>query len=644
MQIKQADATSPTYSANDWKAILEYNLFGDPSLSLFGKDPLLKSDVVFLLDGSGSMVSPETGKWQAAVDAAVLFYDLMNVLRYPAFNDRYNSVVFRWLIPGSTDGTTTVPAATGMKSVAVALTAASLNPTFTPDPPYMTPMGRGLEVASEQFTPGTEDDLYTDHLIVLLSDGKHNVGTDPMDVILAPDWPGYIRVYSVGLGGADIEPETIEEIATSSYGEYRISPSPREIEGFFCEILCDLSWKLQVVTVVPSDTDSDGTDDTATAAIDHNMAVFIVVWDDPSVTMTFDLALPDASTATPSSPGPYCTYHPAASGATHAFYTCDAIPDALLGDWQVTNIHDGSGSVPLSDVLVKVIIDPQTIAEFEIENIDHYTGQPILLTAKITEDRKAKLGLTDVYAELIRHPGQSAGTLMATNAPGPGSAARAAGDVTPRSHYLSEVMKALNIDDLSATGGPRVMLNDDGVGGDAVAGDGVYSGYFAETRLEGSYTFTFRARGTNETGVTFDRTETLSKYVKFRPNVQATEIAILETTVDADRDMAASSIRVVPKDSFGSYLGPFRGDLIHVWSPQGKVKPEFQDNMDGSYTFVLEHSPDVVPTASISVGDVIVAHQLDVRPGRGIDLKTLLIILLILAVVIIVLLLRRYLR
>jgi hypothetical protein len=188
------------------------------------------------------------------------------------------------------------------------------------------------------------------------------------------------------------------------------------------------------------------------------------------------------------------------------------------------------------------------------------------------------------------------------------------------------------------------MLNDDGLNGDAMAGDGVYSGYFVDTMFEGSYTFTFRARGTNEAGVTFDRTETLSKYVKFGPSVEATEIAILATTIDTDRDTARSSISVIPRDTFGSYLGPFRGDLIRISSAQGRVRREFEDNMDGSYTFILEHSPDVVPTASITVGDVIVAHRIDVRPERGIDLKTLLVILLILVVVIVVLLLRRFLR
>ena len=266
MYIRKADANAPGLSINDWKAILEFNIYGDPSISLFGKDPAYKSDVVFLIDGSGSMVSPEPGKWQAAVDASVLFYDLMKALRYPDYEDRYNSVVFRWLVPGHTDGTSVVPAGTGLKDISVPLTASTFNPGFTPESSYMTPIGRGLQLAAQQFENGTEEELYTDKMIILLSDGKHNQGDDPLEVVQAQDWPGSVRVYSVGLGEDDIEPETIEQIADATYGDYRISPSPRDIEGFFCEILCDISWKLQDVTVTG-----------ATAPIDRDKAVFVVM-------------------------------------------------------------------------------------------------------------------------------------------------------------------------------------------------------------------------------------------------------------------------------------------------------------------------------------------------------------------------------
>lgn len=634
MYIRKADANSPGLSINDWKAILEFNIYGDPTTSLFGRDPAYKSDVVFLLDGSGSMVSPEAGKWQAAVDASVLFYDLMKALRHPTYEDRYNSVVFRWMVPGYTDGTSVVPVGTGMKDMSVPLSISTFNPDFTPEAPYMTPMGLGLQLAAQQFESGTEESLYTDKMIILLSDGKHNQGIDPVEVVQAQDWPGAVKVYSVGLGEDDIEPETIEQIAGATYGEYRISPTPRDIEGFFCEILCDISFKLQDVTVTGN-----------TAPVDQGKAVFVVIWDDSSAILNFDLSLPDGSTITPAAPGAYCTYHPAAPNSTHAYYVCDGIPDALLGDWQFVNINDGSGAVDLSDVLLKVILDPQTIADFEIENIDHLTSQPIVLRAKISEDGKPKTGLMEVYADLIRFPALAAGSLIAENSPPDGypSVPPAKTDSTMRSHYLRGVMQKMKIETLSNTGGPRTYLRDDGLGCDARKDDGIYTGVFNGTSYEGSYTFKFRARGKNKADVVFDRTETLSAYVKFAPSPVTTKVEVVRTVEGPKEKMVTSTIRVTPRGASGDYLGPFQGDLINVWTSVGNFKPGYVDNKDGSYSYSLIYPEGTTPLVSASVGNMIVAEQKPIerdRPEEADRIPWFLVLLIIAGVILLVLLYR----
>lgn len=606
MHIRKGDATSPAFGISDWKAILEFNVYGDPSISLFGQDPLYKSDVVFLLDGSGSMVSPEPGKWQAASDAAVLFYDLMKALRHPAYDDRYNSVVFRWLKPADIDGTTAVPSP-GLKDMTIALTNATFNPAFTPEPAFRTPMGLGLELAASQFTSGSEDDLYTDKLIILLSDGKHNEGVDPLDVVQSTDWPGAVRVYSVGLGEDDIEPETIEQIANATYGEYRISPSPREIEGFFCEILCDVSWKLQDVTVSGD-----------SAPVDQNKAVFVAVWDDPAAALSFDLNVPDGTTLTPAAPGPHCSYHPAAAGQTHAFYSCDGLPDAQLGAWQFANLNDGGAAVPLSDVLLKVIVDPRTIATFGIENGDHYTGQPMVLTARITEEARPKTGLSQVSAKLIGAPATAIGSLMAQNRPPDDYPAKppTGSDLTAGRHYLMGVMKKLGIKRLSKATASQIILRDDGVGFDAHKDDGIYSGVFTAADVEGSYTFRFRARGKNSAGKLFDRTETRSVYVRFNPSATATKVEMVDQAA-AGNMLVISTLRITPRSASGDYLGPFQGKLIQVWSNVGRLRGGFKDNRDGSYDFKLVHPRETRPRVSVAVGDRIMADRkaIALKPG-----------------------------
>jgi hypothetical protein len=488
-------------------------------------------------------------------------------------------------------------------------------------------MGLGLQLAAAQFVTATEESLYTDQMIVLLSDGKHNIGADPLTVTEAVEWPGSVRVFSVGLGEDDIEPETIEHIADATYGDYRISPSPREIVGFFCEVFCDLSWKLQDVTVTGN-----------TAPLDQGRAVFIVIWDDPAASLSFELDAPDGPNITPTDPGAYCTYHPPAAGRTHAYYVCEGLPSDMLGDWQFININDSGTPVPLGDVLLKVIEDPQTIADFDIENLKHFTGQPIVLSARVTEDGKPKTGLTQVYAELARAPAQAIGNLMSENSPPLTYPTRPSAkiDRTQRSHYLLGVMRALGIDSLTKIGGPKIYLRDDGLGSDLRADDGVYTGTFEETQYEGSYTFQFRATGKNQAGMTFDRSETLSEYVQLAASPSETDVVFVSTQRDRRKELMSAIVRVTPRDASGAHLGPFRGDSIRLWSSSGSFEPSYKDVKDGSYEFTLVYPMDEIPLVSISVGDVVVIEQAPVEAEEaGIRVWMVLLFLLVLLALVI---------
>lgn len=598
--VRENDATL----GNSWGQCFNYNLYGDPSLSLFGADPKSNNDIVFLLDGSGSMLSE--GKWQAAVDGTVLFYELMKELRHPAFQDRYNTVVFRcdWAGGSLGDASTTIPPSTGLKNMFTPLTTAMINDE-TPIPSYWTPIGEGLNLAIDQFELDTEESFYANKTILLLSDGKHNCGVNPLDITLPED----VRVQAVGLGEDDIEPETIRDIALASDGEYRITPSPRELEDFFLQILCNTSWKLQNIPVVVD-----------AVQIDQSQAIFIVVWDDPAASLVFELDPPGAGpNITPTNLSAYypmeCSYHSPAPGETHGYYVCKNIPNELLGEWHFTNINNGGVAVPLADVLLKVIEDPSVTADFEIDNIDHYTGQPIILTARMIEDGKPLTGLAEVYAELLRSPALAPGTLMSENKPSPHYPLQPPDslDRTLRSHYLLGVMKKLGIDSLSRSGGPKINLRDDGLNGDLKAKDGIYTGIFNDTHYEGSYTFKFRASGETSNGVIFNRGETQSEYVKFAATPEETNVEINSIIENKQEKITVATIYVTPRDVFGSYLGPFQGNIIQLWSSSAWINSEYQDNKDGSYTYTLTYPIGSVPQVSISVGDMIVTERLEVK-------------------------------
>ncbi|MGB9006080.1 MAG: C25 family cysteine peptidase [Candidatus Aminicenantales bacterium] len=599
---------------SQWEQIYNYNLFGDPTVSLFGPKAKSNNDTVFLLDGTGSMILEN--KWNAAKDGAVLFYQLETALRHPAFKDRYNTVVFRWPCSGSTDATTAVPPGSSLKDLSVPLTLADLA-GYLPIPEYCTPIGKGLEMAINQFDLGSEESSYSNKTILLLTDGMHNRGINPLDVPMPAD--SGIKVQAVGLGEDSIEPETIEDIATASGGDYRLTPSAREMEDFFCQILVGTSWKLQDVTV-----------DVDTAAVDQNMAVFIVVWDTPDPPVSFELDPPGAGVnITPLNystayPGMEATYHAPAAGETHSYYVFRNIPAALLGEWRFINIQRGGVDVPLSDVLLKAIVDPRVISRFSIDKADALTGKPIVLAAQITEDGRPLTGLTEVYANLVRWPGMSAGNLMAENAPSPSyPPLNSFPERTVYNHYLLGVMDKLAIKSLSKTGGRRVVLHDDGLNGDSLGGDGVYTGAFLDTNLEGTYTFKFRSRGRNSGGVLFDRTTTLSQYVKFAPSPAQTTVEVVSKTIDPRTKAVTARIQVRPRDAFGSYLGPFRGEKINLWTSAGTIakdaqgKPAYEDLKNGSYVYTLTYPAGKKPVIGVSVGGTIVAEKLDIeRPAQ----------------------------
>ena len=626
MHIKACDALFE----GSWNQIFNYNLYGDPTLSLFGHRLKTTNEIVFLLDGSGSMLSE--GKWDAAVDATVLFYDLQKALRHPAFDDKYNTVVFRWGCNSDDDNTTTVPPGTGMKDLSIPIDAATLVP-YEPENTNCTPIGSGLQMAIDQFDLGSEESFYSNKTILLLSDGKQNRGIDPLLI----DVPDEIKVQAIGLGEDYIEPETIRDIAEASGGDYRITPTPREVEDFFLQILCNTSWKLQNIPVV-------GT----TVTIDQDIAVFVVAWDDPADAISFDLAPPGAiGNITPANTGTFAPmeveYHAPDPGETHAYYVCKNIQADQIGDWQFVNINNAGVAVPVADVLLKVVEDPRVIADFSFDPSDHFISQPIVLQATLTENGRPLSGLTDVYAELQSTPNYAIGDLLAENSPADNYPVQptSKSDKTLRAHYLQGVMENKNIESLNNSPLTKIVLKDDGVGYDLRAGDGIYTGAYSNTDNEGSYTFEFYAKGTNTAGHQFTRSETLSEYVKFQAASSTSDVKVVSQVKGAD-NLTSSSVSVSVKSSKGSYLGPFRADKIKFITSNGKLDSSYTDKLNGTYIFKLVHASDVKPKITLVVGDAVIKDNMLVKIRLIDQVWFRLILLFLLFIILLVYIIRTY--
>ncbi len=594
--VRSGDATL----GGAWGDRLSYNLYGDPTLSLFGSGVSGENDLVVLLDGSGSML--REGKWQAAVDASALLVSLLGALADPAYEDRYGVVVFRCTGAGED----CVPLPGGLRPVSEHLAPDDLE-ALAPVAAYLTPIGPGLESAVGELDLASRATPFVSRSIVLLSDGKHNCGVDPLDVELPED----VTVHAVGLGSDAIEPETIRDLAAATGGSYRLAPTPSDLADFFIQLAVDLSWKLQDVPV-----DGDR------VPVDEPTAAFFALWDDPASTVSFALDPPgDGPFVSPSSLDAYppmeCEFHAPAAGERHAYYVCEGIPSELLGEWRFAELLEDGTRVAPEDLRLKTVVDPRVVAEYAIAAGDHRTGDPLVLTAVVTRDGRPLTGLARVWAEPVRIPGEDLGSAMRRTRRLPGTHAelRRRGTGTAKilpggtiGHLLKD---APRFPDPATRMAESIALRDDGRGFDARPGDGVYTGAFLATKYEGTYTFEFRAQGKLD-GRKFARGTTRSEYVKFEADPTTSRFEVVATAVDPKSQLSRTSIRVAPRGRSGGSLGPGRGHRIRI-RPAAGTAGALHDLGDGSYRVEILHPSGPPPRVTITVDDVVVADRARLR-------------------------------
>ncbi len=101
----------------------------------------------------------------------------------------------------------------------------------------------------------------------------------------------------------------------------------------------------------------------------------------------------------------------------------------------------------------------------------------------------------------------------------------------------------------------------------------------------------------------------------------------------------AYKVTLIPKDSYGNYLGPDYGRTIQfdVAGNNAKIDP-LQDNGDGSYSTTLSIPAGVDPTITVSVlGKPLVTGTLsEIESKFGTDAKFPYLILIALALVIVI--------
>jgi len=262
----------------------------------------------------------------------------------------------------------------------------------------------------------------------------------------------------------------------------------------------------------------------------------------------------------------------------HAAYVCDEIPDELLGTWEFVDLAADGAPLEPDDVALVAVVDPHLRSSFAIDRASHRLGDTLVLTAVLTEDGRAPANPAVVWADLVRSPQKSAVDRIAG---GPPPAVRS----LPRP--------------------TRIHLLDDGRGFDARAGDGLYTGSFSDTALEGSYTFRFEARGATRTGARFARTATLSEYVRFAADPGATRVEAKRLPTTSEKQEARWRVRVEIRGSRGVLPRNAAAGELRAWASGGIVS-EPRSVGDGVYTFDLVSAKGGTARLFVAHRDVLV--------------------------------------
>jgi hypothetical protein len=581
-------------------------------------------DFGLIMDYSGSMTATDglsENRWVRAKRAADLFAATLGLFKDTYFDDKVAIMQYSWSCSGNdTTGNTTgtVPGLninpinipnppTGMSSLT---SGNATNPPGNNCTPIQQGLTQGLRNSPGDATPGMYGpvdpslgsvDEMRDRVLVLLSDGFHNM--PPADSSFTLD-PGAsftalekqrVPVRTVAMGpdgssGTDLMSAISVEFNGSLTYEAKYN-NPLTFPALMNAYIETVGEPLKLTSVSnPGSGFLPG---------EAQRLVFIAVWDDPSAAGSISVERNGA----PESPDGI--YSNEAIGYT-AFVINNPEPD---GNW--TLIPESGITSPDQEY---ALADIRPYVRFLIEQKPYNVGDNILLQVRI-DDRAKPVQNAQVTVETAK-PGESLGNFLSTiqydcsrdepsmppfpydpdklrlasgasAVPASGIPASGSGDpVTGRYALASDHMTRCHIENLERDTLPGLQMFDDGSNGDVNAGDGIYSRSFAQTDLEGTYTFRFHVIGKTDDGLKFSRTRTTSQYISVRPDPDSTDSGTQVWPPSPQTQMQTVLVFVLPK-SGNNYLGPGFADLLDISSTAGTFKNNIVDHNNGYYSRTL---------------------------------------------------------
>ncbi|MFB0561084.1 MAG: right-handed parallel beta-helix repeat-containing protein [Candidatus Lokiarchaeia archaeon] len=543
-------------------------------------------DCILLLDQSGSMLIE--GKWDSVKSACNVLASALSDINCTTTLLRLGLITFART--GAEDTHVWYPLSD--LPVDLAHFSSSLG---SPLPPWMTPMGEGLDQAREQF--GSPDDDRRKY-IFLLSDGKTNCGRPPN--LIYPTFEQRINVYSVGFGDDSIDPEMLSEISNATLGDYVLTRSldNLDLKRFFLNSLAN---PLGIGIVV--NTCGSGVT-TFPINEDESKMLVLIGWEDAALQMDFDLKDPNGNTITPEDLPDGFIYR-TEDEASFASYLVES---PAAGEWKILNVRRRDGGSP-PEVCRFVAVDPYLVSQFWIDRGVSGTGRNLHLNARLLENGNP---IDKVNVEVkVTAPKGSIGTFLVKHiTDDPDCIKRLTtqkkqGRILQRHHLLQDFMER-NKTKFLPVKKKRLRLKNLEHPFSFKESTGIFITNFVPEQ-EGTYTFEFVAEGKTKSNNSFRRTYIVSKYVSFLADPEKTQVLV---KADDTQDLMKKGIRrfrliVTPFSKRGDPMGPFRSDQIKFRSRVGKLVGEVHDDLDGSYwRHLLLKKKDIPDELSVYIGSV----------------------------------------
>ena len=600
----------------------------------------ISPSVALLLDTSGSMSwavdgdrpVPEAEQRITLVkESARAFLELMRDSGADAIGARFGIATFPDH-PSSSCSSPSGEVVTTFRSANSTNIDAVIDPSGTIDTDLptenSTPLLSGVDTVNGMFT-----DAEQCRTVVLLSDGYHNCGPgaeSDVDTRIANLNSNDIRLFTIGFGEpGDTDNLLYQDLAngtkpdhissqfydvTADLGYNPAVPSTWEtiakpaLDGVFKEILSTalgLETAADPIGVINPGATEPETFDVAINEHDRRVA-FYLSW---STLQTGLLSL----TVKDSSGSPVSLTDAGVSRADGKTYSILTVDQEFLSrpgrvtatPWRI-EVGKSEFLSAAETFQYSVVMGSGLKLHPQMDRNDYAAGDTITLTASLTETGRPITGLSDVEV-LVSAPEDGKGNWLSNNE----VSARQLDRVPvmkgnePLAPFQRKGIYLTDFGDVAYPGrlGVRtVRLYDDGSHGDVTANDGVYSNRFSETGKEGVYSFYFRSHGGTRGGNHFTREQLVQTYLKVRavPEAIAVDVASLDTG-----DLNRFSIQATPRDALGNYLGPGHGGRIGFSASGGTFVGTLQDNLDGSYSQILDVPPGT------AIGDVQVNVRVD---------------------------------